>query len=140
MQRLFSAFPGGWPGIGLLLLRVVVGATAMIQGIVCLTDGGVTTLGEQAAAGLAVVSGTLLLIGFLTPIAGVLVALQAIAVAFVWFPVPSWNLFDAKLPTVLVVVVAIAIVFLGPGAVSLDARLFGRREIIIPHSPRNTKQ
>ena len=137
---MFSTFPGAWPGIGLLLLRVAVGATAIIQGIVCLTDGGVSTLGGQFAAGLDVASGGLLLIGFLTPIAGVLVALSAIAVAFAWFPAPAWNLFDAKLPTLLVVVVAIAIVFLGPGAVSLDARLFGRREIIIPHSSRNTEQ
>jgi hypothetical protein len=37
-------------------------------------------------------------------------------------------------------VVAAAIMLLGPGALSLDARLFGRREIIIPdnrHSPKS---
>jgi hypothetical protein len=33
----------------------------------------------------------------------------------------------------------IAIVFLGPGAFSLDAYLFGRRELIIPPSSRPPK-
>jgi uncharacterized membrane protein YphA (DoxX/SURF4 family) len=104
--------------------------------VVCLADGGVSTLGTRLAGWLAIASGTLLLIGFLTPIAGTVAALAAIGVAFSWFPAPAANLFDAKLPTALVVVVAVAIVLLGPGALSLDARLFGRREIIIPHQSR----
>jgi len=88
------------------------------------------------AALLAIVIGTLLLIGFLTPVAGALAALDALGLTLSWVPAPASNLFDAKLPTVLVVVVSAAIVFLGPGAISLDARLFGRREIIIPHVTR----
>jgi hypothetical protein len=31
-------------------------------------------------------------------------------------------------------IMAIATAFLGPGAFSLDARMFGRREIVIPES------
>ncbi len=117
------------------MLRAAVGTAAAFQGIVCLADGGVSTLGTRLAGWLAIASGTLLLIGFLTPIAGTLAALAAIGVAFSWFPAPAVNLFDAILPTALVVV-AVAIVLLGPGALSLDARLFGRREIIIPHQSR----
>jgi hypothetical protein len=36
------------------------------------------------------------------------------------------------------VVLAAAVLCLGPGAFSVDARLFGRREVIIPHSSSNT--
>jgi hypothetical protein len=36
------------------------------------------------------------------------------------------------LPAVCVMAVSTAIALLGPGAFSLDARLFGQREIIIP--------
>jgi uncharacterized membrane protein YphA (DoxX/SURF4 family) len=36
-------------------------------------------------------------------------------------------------------VVSISLILLGPGAFSLDARLFGRREIIIPEIPRPPK-
>jgi hypothetical protein len=32
------------------------------------------------------------------------------------------------------IIVALSIALLGPGAISLDSRLFGRREIIIPDS------
>jgi uncharacterized membrane protein YphA (DoxX/SURF4 family) len=122
--------------LGLLLLRAAVGTAAVLQGVVCLADGGVSTFGTRLAGWLSIASGTLLLIGFLTPIAGTVAALAAIGVAFSWVPAPAVNLFDAKLPTALVVVVAVAIVLLGPGALSLDARLFGRREIIIPHQSR----
>jgi len=36
VQRYFSTFPGSWPGIGLLLLRIVVGGAASMQGMVYL--------------------------------------------------------------------------------------------------------
>ena len=84
-------------------------------------------------------SGALLLSGFLTPVAGVLVGLGIFGIALGWFPAAARNLFDASLPAVFAVIMSAAIVFLGPGAFSVDARLFGRREIIIPpvsHSPR----
>ena len=36
VQRLFSSFPRGWPGLGLLLLRVAVGFSLVVQGGACL--------------------------------------------------------------------------------------------------------
>ena len=88
---------------------------------------------------MAIASGALLLSGFLTPVAGVLIGLGALGIALGWLPAATRNLFDAELPAVFAVIMSAAIVFLGPGAFSIDARLFGRREIIIPpvsHSPR----
>jgi uncharacterized membrane protein YphA (DoxX/SURF4 family) len=83
-----------------------------------------------------VASGVSLLIGFLTPLASALAALGAVGVALSWFPSPASNLFNAPLPAILDVVVCAAIVFLGPGNASVDRRLFGRREIIIPLARR----
>jgi hypothetical protein len=40
-----------------------------------------------------------------------------------------------RVAAVILIVDAAALTLLGPGALSLDARLFGRREIIIPHDP-----
>ena len=88
---------------------------------------------EAATVGLvAITTGVLLLVGFLTPVAGALVGLGTLGIGLAWFPAAARNLFDAKLPTVFAVIISAAIVFLGPGALSIDARLFGRREIIIP--------
>jgi uncharacterized membrane protein YphA (DoxX/SURF4 family) len=134
LQGFSSAFPGGWPGIGLLLLRAALGITAFIQGAVYI--GGNPTPITSIVGLFAIASGGLLLIGFFTPVACVLAGLAALFLAILSFPSrTSPNLFDAALPTVLLIVVAAAVVFLGPGALSLDARRFGRREIIIPRTP-----
>lgn len=84
-----------------------------------------------ALGALAAASGASLLIGFLTPF-GVVAGLVAIGLAL-WRPPPGTPvLLNGKLAALLVVVVAAAVGLLGPGALSLDARLFGRREIRIP--------
>ena len=45
--------------------------------------------------------------------------------------------FDAvpldRIAALIVLAIAVALALLGPGAHSMDAYLFGRREIIIPH-------
>jgi hypothetical protein len=84
-----------------------------------------------------VASGGALLIGILTPVAGILVGLGSIAVGLSWFPAAAQNLLDKPLTIGFIAIMAAAIVFLGSGAYSLDARLFGRREIIIPQASRS---
>jgi uncharacterized membrane protein YphA (DoxX/SURF4 family) len=81
------------------------------------------------------VIGLALLAGLLTPIAALVTGLGALGLGFSFVSTPAPNLFDSKVASVLTLIVAIAIVFLGPGAFSVDARLFGRREIIIPRRP-----
>jgi len=121
--------------VGLFLLRAAVGLTVVIQGGLFLTDGGSQTLMNWGIGLIAVESGALLLIGFLTPIVCMLVGLGSAGIALSWFPAPTPHLPDA----VFVGIMAVAIAFLGPGAFSLDCRLFGRREICIPPAPRSPK-
>jgi len=125
-------FPGGWPGVGLLLLRAAVGVTAIVQGGAYWVNRDNPTVTTSVVGLLAVAGGLSLLIGFLTPVVAVLVGLIVIGSAFGWWTPPTPSLLDAMLPKVMVPTVAIAVALLGPGALSLDARLFGRREIIIP--------
>jgi hypothetical protein len=131
MQRQFSTFPDGRPGAGLLLLRGAVGGTLLVLGGTCLAYAGQAGWWSLAVGLLAAASGTSLLIGFLTPL-GVLAGLVSIGLALSWPPLGTPVLLNGKLAALLVVVAAAAVALLGPGALSLDARLFGRREISIP--------
>lgn len=122
--------------MGLLLLRAAVGIAGMIEGGLFLADRASAMLGNWTV-GLALSgSGVLLLIGLLTPLASVVAALTTTAVGGAWLPPPHTNLYNAPLPVVLLVVIAVSIGFLGPGSFSVDCRLFGRREIIIPRGQR----
>jgi uncharacterized membrane protein YphA (DoxX/SURF4 family) len=117
--------------VGLLLLRTGVAIALLIHGTTCLGDGH-RTFGTSAVGALLVLSGALLVLGLMTPLAGLLGALCGAGVSLSWLPSPTPNTFDVGLTSLLVVLVAVAIAFLGPGAFSLDAALFGRREITIP--------
>ena len=128
MQRLFSAFPAGWPGIGLLLLRAAVGASAMVQGGASLAQADGPAPGMWVVGALTVAGGAALLVGFLTPGTG---ALVCVSIAMFWFPTTAPRVFLDGIAAALVAADAAAIALLGPGAYSVDARLFGRREIVI---------
>ena len=71
--------------------------------------------------------GAFLLIGFLTPLTGALISAAGIFSALL-----SQN--DSIAVEIYTIILAAAIFLLGPGAFSLDARLFGRREIVIAKS------
>jgi uncharacterized membrane protein YphA (DoxX/SURF4 family) len=67
---------------------------------------------------------TLLLVGLWTPAAGVLLAIAELCIVFSQ-PVDPWR-------HILVGALGVALAMLGPGAWSVDARLFGRKRIQIP--------
>jgi uncharacterized membrane protein YphA (DoxX/SURF4 family) len=79
-----------------------------------------------------IILGIGLIAGLLTPVVSVLVAIinGAACVSAFWETLPDSKI--AGFTTASLTIVSIALAFLGPGALSLDARLYGRREIIIP--------
>src|SRR5262249_54603110 len=93
-----SAFPGGWPGVGLLLLRVEIGLTALLEGGAYIGRND-PALWTWAIGSLAIAGGLSLLIGFLTPVASAIVALATILIAVFSVSTPPANLFNAILPT-----------------------------------------
>lgn len=139
MRRLFSTFPGGWFGIGLLLLRVATGVTLILEGAAYLPELQTWQLRTWVFCLLALGSGVSLLMGFLTPIASTLAVLGEVGITLLWLPVPSWNFFRGNPLSLDVIVMALVTLFLGPGAFSLDAQLFGRRKIIIPRASPSPK-
>ena len=136
LHRLFSAFPAGLPGVGLLLLRAVVGTALGGHGILCLLSSDRITLVVSVSTALLLLSGGCLLIGFLTPILSLLAGLECLGIACSWFPFQLLSPFESKLALAPIIAMSAAIALLGPGAFSLDARLFGWKEIVIPPTSR----
>jgi uncharacterized membrane protein YphA (DoxX/SURF4 family) len=132
---MFSMFPDRWPGTGLLLLRVGCGVVLIIQGTI--TFSGEHKLLILAVALVLIATGLLLVIGFLTRFAAILAALVDVISALAWLPNSGPGPLGTPMTALLAAVMAIAIVCLGAGAFSLDSRLFGRREIIIPARSSN---
>ena len=134
LQRLFSTFPSGPPGLGLLVLRVASGLTGTVQGSLILL-GHQSSGFEPWAAGLILIgSGLLVLAGFLTPVASVVQALISIPFALSWLAPPLSNLIFPPLAPVLIAAIAAALALLGLGSLSVDSSMFGQREIVIPRA------
>ena len=120
LQKLFSAFPSSWPGIGLLLLRAFVAFTLLAQVVAYVTSSTVNAAGWIVVS-LSLVSAACLLVGFMTPLVSIVVIIGAGAVAV-------FGQFQSSLE---IIVLTVAVALLGPGAFSLDSRMFGRREILV---------
>jgi hypothetical protein len=113
-------FPQGGPGLALLLLRISVAAIYYIN---VRNWFGVSSNGLFIVATLLI--SISLIIGFLTPYLSVIAC--ASAVANLLIAPHSGNLIYIFSPFD-----AAALALLGPGAYSVDARLFGRRVTVIP--------
>ena len=115
-------FPQGGPGAALLLLRISVVAFLLI--IAAKYTGSFYGL---VLAGVLLISLSLV-IGFLTPFLCVIVAASVIGNMIV-------NPHSSSLLCVIAIANAAALGLLGPGAYSLDSKLFGRRVTVF--RPRN---
>jgi len=122
MHRLSSTFTDRVPNHGLLLLRVIV-STALISRCFRLESLAAlhTLMPHVIAAGV----GLFLLVGLWTPVAGIILAIAEILIAFSQGHDPSLSLLLAAL--------GIAVALLGPGSCSVDARLSGWKRIEIRH-------
>jgi uncharacterized membrane protein YphA (DoxX/SURF4 family) len=135
MRRVYSSFPSGLPGIGLLVLRLALGTVGAIEsGLLLKHDGRLLTDAAGMVSGAAAV---LLVTGLMTPVAVVLLALNTAAL---WLAGDTAASRVDHSMALLRVGSSVAAVLLGPGAYSADARLFGRREVVIDLEPPSRSQ
>jgi uncharacterized membrane protein YphA (DoxX/SURF4 family) len=80
----------------------------------------------------ALAAGGLLVLGLFTPFVGVVVGLGVACVALSLLPVCTPNVFDSRAAVIFALTMLFTVIGAGPGRYSMDARMFGRREIIIP--------
>ena len=125
VQRLFAMFPQGGPGVALLLLRVSVAAIFIVNGAKLVN----VSLGPLLFAVILLIS-VLLLIGFLTPFLSVIACASGVAYLLI-------GPHSGGLIYIFTIFDAAALALLGPGAYSVDARLFGRRVTVV--APRKDR-
>jgi uncharacterized membrane protein YphA (DoxX/SURF4 family) len=116
-------------------MRIAVAVTAIAQSINRFV-GSHTPMQSWAIGSLEAFVGAALLFGFLTPVAGACSLLGNLAIGISCYFASGENARGNVLASLYLAVISLAIALLGPGAFSVDARLFGRREIVIPEAPR----
>jgi uncharacterized membrane protein YphA (DoxX/SURF4 family) len=121
MRRLFSTFAQGWPGAGLLILRLVASGAVFTFGLRGLEAA--PTVEPAILQFSAMIAGALLFVGLWTPLSGNVVAGVALW-ALITKSGDPWR-------NILLVAMGVALSMIGPGAWSLDARLFGWRRVLI---------
>jgi len=123
LQRLFSTFPNRWPGGGLLLQRV--GTTTVL---LCSAFRHTSEASQPVLILLHVIgagAGILLLIGLWTPVSGTLIAVLEVLVLI-------FNGGSGRGIPIMLATSGASLAMIGPGAWSIDARLFGRKRFEIP--------
>lgn len=113
-------FPRGWPGAGLLLIRLAAAIPLLIDATSELFGAPQNGL---YVAYIEIGVGSLLVAGLWTPVAG---ALQA--VIEVWFGFSGGGGTGVHF---VLAALGVSLVMLGPGGRSVDALLFGRKRIDI---------
>jgi hypothetical protein len=119
MQRLFSMFPMGAVGVALAFLRLTAGAMLLMLAF----PRGEVISSQWTFAGLAVLAAFFLL-GAFTPVLCALCCCIEIAAIFSLRGVDVLYMLFSIVDTA-------ALGLLGPGGYSLDARMFGRRRVVL---------
>ena len=122
MRRLYSTFAGGWPGTGLLILRLVLGSVLVVRASFKLWSD--PPLNLTIASVILLAGAILLMLGLWTPIVGTIVALVELW-KILMLPGDKWV-------WLLLGTISVAVAMLGPGLWSVDARLFGWKRVEAP--------
>ena len=123
MQRLFSNSADGWPGVGLLLLRLLICGVMIKFALDSIHEGPPPA--SLVLPIMCIACGLFLLVGFFTPVAAAVAVLVKAWLAIKGLTSHSG---DSWIPLAQAIFAA-ALGMIGPGAWSIDARRFGRKHM-----------
>ena len=111
--------------MGLLILRLIVAGTILFHHFFFFFDLIKSTFRGWLIGALSIVFSATMISGLFTPVVSVLISIGGI-LFLILSPQEMGSSF-----VVYLIILSFVILLLGPGAYSVDARLFGRREIIL---------
>ena len=117
----------------------MIAFSGIVQGASIMTASSGAALGIRIVGLSSIGLSLILVLGFLTPIIGSIATLSYVVEAVELFVCTNTSRYTSALTALQLTVMSLTLVLLGPGAYSLDARMFGRREIIIPDGPRSRR-
>jgi uncharacterized membrane protein YphA (DoxX/SURF4 family) len=115
VRRLFPPFLRGRPAVGLLLLRAAIAAMVVNS--------------DRGTHPIELIVAVLIAFGVWTPVSGTIVALTQL-----WYVMADER---TRAMAALLTVIAVSLLFIGPGAWSIDAWLYGMRRIQISNSRKS---
>jgi hypothetical protein len=111
--------------LGLLIIRLTVAGTILFLHLFFLFDLIKSTFRGWLIGALSVVFSATMILGFFTPVVSAFICIGG-SLFLILAPRGMGSSF-----VVYLIIFSFVILLLGPGAYSVDARLFGRREIIL---------
>jgi hypothetical protein len=120
MQRLFGTFPNRGAGLALVILRFSVAVALASSARLC------TGPWTEILVALSSIAAVLIVVGWFTPLA----ALSAVVTTLSTFCFCREAAVNG-----LMIAILVAIGLLGAGAYSVDARLYGRRRLVVGRPP-----
>ena len=146
LNILYERFLTGRPALGLLLFRLVTGGALILHGSTKIVHpfswmpgGAVPGILQFASAFAEFFGGMAIVLGLLTPLACILVAINMLVAIFIAH-VPHGAVWVGKNsfePALGYLAAAVMLFLTGPGVYSVDAKIFGNR---LGRTPRGASQ
>ena len=119
-----------------MVFRLVIGGMTVSFAARWLAGSAERTAYVWAIGIASVMCGTMLVVGFMTLVAGVLASVSIVAISFSTQAfAPSMS--PAVALNLLTAILALGLALTGPGAFSIEGHLYGRREIVVPPPEEN---